>query len=87
MKRIIFYAKLFYRFAGFRQCGARHVANRSEFTTEIGNVEATLILRATNQPNAYSREELYSMLQTIRQQEEIQGWQVPEQHPKEEGGR
>ena len=38
----------------------------------------TIVVRDTREPDGYSREELMEMLKTIREQEDLQGWKVPE---------
>ena len=53
-------------------------ANRVWHVVRRGPIEATLTFRDTRRDDGYSREELVSMLNTIRKQERIMGWRVPE---------
>ncbi len=57
------------------------VGNRTIEKGMVGTLEVTTIVRETSQPDAYERTELCEMLATIREQEKIQGWLVPEPHP------
>ena len=54
------------------------VGNRTTWTLTTGVQEWTTCSRRTNQPDAYTREELVEMLETIRKHEAVQGWRVPE---------
>jgi hypothetical protein len=64
------------RRAGRSSYGA--CANRYTYVCKFGPLEMTIVVRDTREPDGYSREELVEMLQTIREQEELQGWKVPE---------
>lgn len=56
------------KFCGFR--------TESTFTKE--GQEMRIIIRDTTQPEIYSREEVYSMLRLVRQNESRMGWKCPE---------
>jgi len=64
------------RHLAYVQMGA--CANRYTKQFNVNNLEYTVVCRVTNEPDGYSREELYRMLQTIRKHEAIQKWKVPE---------
>jgi hypothetical protein len=53
-------------------------ANRRWRRFMSGPVEVTITYRDTRRPDGYSREELVEMLKTIREQEKMMGWKVPE---------
>lgn len=61
------------KYSSFGSC-----ANRKWQIRRFGPIEATLTMRDTSKPDAYSREELLEMLATVRKHEAIQGWKVPE---------
>lgn len=60
-------------------------ANRTIWTFTEGHEEVTVIRRDLNRADGHSREELMEMLATIRREEALTGWKVPEPEvPKEE---
>lgn len=58
------------------------VANRWERSLQLGDLDMTLVVRDAGQADGYSREELVAMLATIREQEKLLGWKVPEPEVK-----
>lgn len=54
------------------------VGNRYAGSGVFGCFEVMLVLRDLRKPSDYSREELYAMLRTIRHEETVQRWKVPE---------
>ena len=52
--------------------------NRIWLRSPFGLLDVTLTIRDTTIPDAYSREELLEMVQTVRRHEKIQEWKVPE---------
>lgn len=63
---------------GGKHASTGSCANRKWQVRTFGPVEVTLTFRHTSMPDAYSREELLEMLDTVRKHEAIQGWKVPE---------
>lgn len=63
----------------FLENGTRGMcANRHMTVFMVGTSEVTVVVRDTTKPDGYSREELVTMLETIRREETIQQWTVPE---------
>lgn len=61
-----------------RKGSACFCANRSRWTYHAPNADISLEVRDRTKPDGYAREELYSMLKLIREEEKRQGWTVPE---------
>lgn len=53
-------------------------ANRKSFEYASGPIVMTVAFRDTRREDGYSREELMTMLATVRTHEALQGWKVPE---------
>jgi hypothetical protein len=64
---------LFPRGGSVGACG-----NRRWRKVDFGSLEVTLAIRDRDEADGYSREELMGMLETVREQEALQGWKVPE---------
>lgn len=61
------------------QGGSGTCGNRSWTSLDIGGkLEVTVTYRDKRRPDAYSREELVTMLWQVRKHEAIQRWPVPE---------
>lgn len=56
----------------------KSVANRFERQFKIRATEFTIIQRDTSAPDMYSREEVYGMLRTVRNEEKRMNWKCPE---------
>lgn len=61
-----------------RSSSVAFCANRRTTTCRAGTLEVTVVARDTRRPDGYSREELVEMLRTVRKQEALQDWRVPE---------
>lgn len=62
-----------------KKCSAESVGNRLICTLPMpSGFEYTFTIRDTHRQDAYSREELFRMLRTIREHEHRMGWRVPE---------
>lgn len=55
-----------------------HTGARSGIVKQYKNLEIEVIVRDTNKPEAFTREELLIMLRKVRKEEIRTGWTVPE---------
>lgn len=77
-KRMLRHVINFFWRQSSRVGGTMWCANRQVRTVMLGSTEVTVTLRDTKEPDAYSREEIYRMFQTVRENEQRMGWKVPE---------